>query len=314
LCKLSEMFVDMTETNNSTTCGTSINRTWTTGGHVTDGTLTIEFSYPETETNAPQVKIWRRLVGDTGNWSYLGQYFTSGGAVRTVAISGVTDLMALDDTMYNWTITDIDQSLPVVLSSFTAQLLDNDMIRIFWVTQSESALSGFYILRNHTNEVNQSLRISPLVPATNLSQSSSYSYLDDYNLIPGFTYYYWLESVDLSGEIGLFGPVAIQYGTDPGDNPPTPTITQLMTPFPNPFNPSVSIPFDLSQDTPVTLSIVNLKGQVVRRLFDGDLLAGKHVITWDGLDDLGLRTGSGIFMVRMETPIYRSTKRLTLIK
>ncbi len=313
-CDVTDVYVDMEETVNSATCGTSIARTWTTGGYISDGTLTIELTYPETETDASQVLVWRRPEGETGHWTLMGTYNVSGTTDRTVSISGVTALMTPDDIRYNWTITDIDQSLPVVLASFTGYMLDTGQIRISWVTQSESNLSGFYVLRSNSGTIDNAIVISPLIRATNQSLTTSYTYNDWYSLTPGCVYYYWLECVEMGGEISLFGPVAVQYEEDIQDVPEIPFVTQLHSPYPNPFNLSINAPFDLSKSSPVTISVYNLKGQVIRHLFNGEKQTGNHVVAWDGRDNQGIGIGSGIYIIRMTTPEYNSFRPVIFIK
>ncbi len=313
-CQITDVYVDMEDTVNSSTHGTSIARTWTTGGYIFDGPLTIELTYPETETDANQVLVWRRAEGETGYWTLIGTYNVSGTTDRTVSISGVTALMTPDNVNYNWTITNIDQSLPIVLASFTGSMFDTGQIRISWVTQSESNLSGFYVLRSSSRTIDNAIVISPLIGATNQSLTTSYTYNDCYDLTPGLVYYYWLECVELGGESSQFGPVAVPYEEDIQDIPEVPFVTRLHSPYPNPFNPSINVPFELAKSSRVTVSVYNLKGQVVRRLFNGEKQTGNHVVTWDGRDNRGIGICSGIYIIRMTTPEYDLTRPITLVK
>jgi len=66
-----------------------------------------------------------------------------------------------------------------------------------------------------------------------------------------------------------------------------PTQTQLLANYPNPFNPETWIPFQLSQDAEVRLTIYDVTGKSVRKMELGHLTAGSYsqtekAIYWDG--------------------------------
>jgi hypothetical protein len=69
----------------------------------------------------------------------------------------------------------------------------------------------------------------------------------------------------------------------------------LSNAYPNPFNPSTVISFQLPVNSEVTLSIYNTNGQLVKRLVAGEMNAGRHSIVWDATDDRGLRVASGVY-------------------
>ncbi|RMH89545.1 MAG: T9SS C-terminal target domain-containing protein, partial [Calditrichaeota bacterium] len=76
--------------------------------------------------------------------------------------------------------------------------------------------------------------------------------------------------------------------------------------FPNPFNPTTTIPFGLPEEARVSLEIFNLLGQKVRTLLSRErLAAGYHRVVWDGLSDAGQRVASGIYFYRL---IARSSR------
>jgi hypothetical protein len=79
--------------------------------------------------------------------------------------------------------------------------------------------------------------------------------------------------------------------------------------YPNPFNPTTTIPVNLTRDAAVRLSVYDVRGRLVRTLQDGVLPAGDHAFTFRG-DGLG----SGAYIARLETPTGMQTQRLTLIK
>ena len=67
--------------------------------------------------------------------------------------------------------------------------------------------------------------------------------------------------------------------------------------YPNPFTGGTTIPFELRTGTVVRMDIVDVLGRKVRRLLEDYREAGKNFIVWDGKDDKGLPTVSGMYFV-----------------
>lgn len=95
----------------------------------------------------------------------------------------------------------------------------------------------------------------------------------------------------------------------------TPILTQLMTNYPNPFNPETHIRFSLTKAyTKVKIDIFNAKGQLVRKLLNKELNDGFHSVLFDGRDDNNLILSHGIYYYRMTTPEYTKTRKMVMIK
>ena len=95
--------------------------------------------------------------------------------------------------------------------------------------------------------------------------------------------------------------------------------TALLPNYPNPFNPETWIPFDLAQESAVTIAIYDSAGQTVRRLELGDLPAGSYrtkdkAAYWDGRDALGAPAASGVYFARIEAGSFVETRRMVLLK
>jgi hypothetical protein len=84
--------------------------------------------------------------------------------------------------------------------------------------------------------------------------------------------------------------------------------------FPNPFNPSTIIPFNLDQDMQAKLKIYDVSGRLVRNLMNEVRSAGPNQIRWDGRDDLARGLPSGIYFARLEAGDYKATRKLLLLK
>ena len=94
-----------------------------------------------------------------------------------------------------------------------------------------------------------------------------------------------------------------------------PITSQLIGNYPNPFNPTTTISFSVTQTSSfVNLEIFNLKGQKVKRFVNETLPVGTHSVIWNGTDDSGKSVTSGIYFYKMKSGNYTSTKKMILLK
>ena len=98
-----------------------------------------------------------------------------------------------------------------------------------------------------------------------------------------------------------------------------PTQNLLLQNYPNPFNPETWIPYQLSEDSLVSVSIYDAMGQLVRTLLLGYQSAGFYnsrdrAAYWDGRNALGERVASGLYFYQLTTPTFQQTRRLVIVK
>ncbi len=101
--------------------------------------------------------------------------------------------------------------------------------------------------------------------------------------------------------------------TSSGDNQ-IPAVTKLGGNHPNPFNPETEISYQLAEKSHVTIEVYNIKGQSVKLLVNEETEAGIYHVIWDGKDEKGKLTSSGIYYYRMTTEKYSSTRKMILMK
>lgn len=120
----------------------------------------------------------------------------------------------------------------------------------------------------------------------------------------------------VSGANTSLSLVSTEIATDVDENgaPDVPNGYKLSDNYPNPFNPSTSIAFDLPQRSHVTIEIFNLLGQRVARLIDEDYPAGSHIVTWDGMSSDGQSVPTGIYLYRLKAGDFMETKKMLLLK
>jgi|GEM_PF-1647409 len=90
---------------------------------------------------------------------------------------------------------------------------------------------------------------------------------------------------------------------------------RLLPNYPNPFNASTIISYELPENAKVTLRIYNLLGQEVRALLsDKNQPAGSHQVTWDGTDNTGKQLPSGLYFFQIKTEHFVEVKKMILAK
>ena len=67
--------------------------------------------------------------------------------------------------------------------------------------------------------------------------------------------------------------------------------------FPNPFNPSTTVEYILTQDTNLELTIFDAQGRVIKHLINEKRYAGKNSIKWNADDNYGQKVSSGIYFL-----------------
>ena len=83
--------------------------------------------------------------------------------------------------------------------------------------------------------------------------------------------------------------------------------------YPNPFNPSTIIPYQLAASAAVRLEVFNLLGQRLATLVDGERAAGFHTATWHATDAAGRAVGAGVYIYRMTVGVENQTGRMVLL-
>ncbi len=98
------------------------------------------------------------------------------------------------------------------------------------------------------------------------------------------------------------------------DNPLMTTRFILYPNYPNPFNPSTTIRYQLATDDRVSLKIYNTLGQEIRTLVSGRKEAGVHDVTWNGRDHAGHIVASGVYIYRLQAGSQVKSGKMILTK
>lgn len=96
------------------------------------------------------------------------------------------------------------------------------------------------------------------------------------------------------------GPLDTSITVPPVMEPPLPTEFDLGRNYPNPFNASTTVAYDIAELSYPRLLIYDSAGRRIRTLVDGIRQPGRYTADWDGCDDAGRNAASGIYICQME--------------
>lgn len=235
-------------------------------------------------------------------------YSVSGGLDGGVDLSvndpqfpGIISAFALvQETPDNVYVVEINVPIPVELTSFSATVQDGE-VTLSWATATETNNQGFEIQRSSGDDF-ESIGYVPGHGTT--TEIQSYNFVDADVLVGSYTYR--LKQFDFDGSFEYSDPIEVDV--------PVPEVFSLAQNFPNPFNPSTKIKYNLSVDSKVSLSVFNLLGEEVALLVNSDNSAGNHTIDFDAA---GLN--SGVYFYRIDATgvdgtSFSSVKKMILAK
>jgi hypothetical protein len=93
---------------------------------------------------------------------------------------------------------------------------------------------------------------------------------------------------------------------------PSPVV--LLGNHPNPFNPATLITFGVAQSQWVEIQVIDVRGQKIRSLWNGDLNEGQHQILWNGRDDNGQSVSSGLYLYQVKSGSSTVTGKMVLAR
>ncbi len=204
-----------------------------------------------------------------------------------------------DSVQRSW---DLAIKTPVELATFSAEVVGRDGVHLAWSTNYETNNAGFNILRATAANGQYSKINENMIPA---NENKVYEFRDT-KVKVGETYYYKLEDISINGVRTEHEAIKIHVAK--------PDKFELSQNFPNPFNPSTKIYYQLADPAFVKLTVYNLLGQEVITLVSEDKDAGYHVAMWNGIDKHGTQMASGIYYYRIVAGSFVQAKKMVLIK
>lgn len=191
-------------------------------------------------------------------------------------------------------------TVPVELATFQF-----DGSKLVWSTATEKNNLGFEVQRSVTG-VSEDFQTIGFVKGQGTKTSPTfYSFID--SEVRSGKYYYRLKQIDFNGEFRYSWTVEALYHQ--AEN------YRLYKNYPNPFNSSTIITFELAQEDIVSYIIYDLNGREVRRLMiQKNFSPGTHQIGWNGRNNKGEQLPSGTYFGQLRTRHFVKTNKLLLVK
>jgi hypothetical protein len=186
--------------------------------------------------------------------------------------------------------------VPVELTSFTTQVI-KDGVELNWRTATETNNQGFDIERMNTGGVYE--KIGYVAGFGTTTEPKTYSFTD--SKLDAGTYTYRLKQMDFNGSYSYSDEVNVDVAL--------PLEYALEQNYPNPFNPSTTIKYSIAEDGFVKLAVYNMLGEEVATIVNNVQKAGRYEINFNAS---GL--SSGVYVYRIESANYTSSKKLMLMK
>ena len=139
----------------------------------------------------------------------------------------------------------------------------------------------------------------------------------DLNVTNGITYYYRLVALDSVGHKSLYSEETSATSnviTSVEQTSRYANSYQLNSNFPNPFNPTTAIHYEIAAASHVQLNIYNSMGRKVRSLVNRTQGPGTFKAVWDSRDDRGVAVASGIYFYRLRAGNYVASRKMLLLK
>jgi len=246
---------------------------------------------------------------DAGNNDYCSESYDIRGSGfgrklnKTTGASGTIDMGAYEYKVGT------DASLPVTLTDFFAQSVSGAVL-LSWTTESETENLGF-IIEKRLQVSGNWLPVVDYRTETALQGHGSTSEKHEYQftdkaVTPGTTYLYRLADVDYSGKVTWHKEVEVKVEAERAQIPEK---FGLQPVYPNPFNSALTLTFSLVEDALTTLTVYNLRGEIVDLIADKYFPMGYHSLQW-----IPQNLTAGVYIIRLESGNQTSLKKVVFVK
>ncbi len=196
--------------------------------------------------------------------------------------------------------TDIDNLLPVELASFTASFKENHVV-LNWLTKTEVNNNGFEVERKTDNSKTANWKNIGFVEGNGNSNTQKTYKFEDKTISNG-TYKYRLKQIDNDGQFKYSNTAEVLINA-------IPKAFALSQNFPNPFNPSTKINYQISKSEFVSLRVYDILGNEVSTLVNEKKSPGNYEANFNAAS-----LTSGVYFYQIKAGSFVQTKKMTLIK
>ena len=249
-------------------------------------------------TRAAQFDMYAAVVptlGDGDDWKAV------------FMVTAHTAIPAVNWKSFEKTGTSEDNLIPAAPGKVAAKEVEAT-IEVTW-EESPDADFKYFSIRRGTESGFNAADLS-----TQIGTTTGISFIDA-EVEGDAQYYYRVVAFDFNGNQGeLSEEVSAIVSAIDGFAQTIPTVFALDQNYPNPFNPTTTIAFDLPQNVDVSIVIFNALGRKVRTLVNEAKAAGSYRVSWNGINDNGIKVATGIYIYTIRAGEFVESRRMTLIK
>lgn len=205
--------------------------------------------------------------------------------------------LANDGEVEDYMVEVFDETVPTMLQSYGADWV-NGCVEVSWSLSSAHPDFQFSILRR---EGSGNLL---LLTGAVMHQDGMQFAFRDFSAEAGHEYFYRVILDTGTGSSVLFETMVT-----------TPALKFTLHPvYPNPFNPSTIISYNLDRVTSVNLQILDVQGRFIRTLVSESQPSGTYSTVWNGRDDSGHQVASGLYFIVLKTSTATASQKMLLLK
>ncbi len=199
------------------------------------------------------------------------------------------------DNIY-WDDMCLEYVVPVELTSFNATSIGVD-VELKWTTSTETNNQGFQVERINSDGLFE--QVGYVAGFGTTTEPKAYSFTD--TKLDDGEYTYRLKQIDFDGtytyseEVNVTVEIPLEYSLEQN--------------YPNPFNPSTTIKYSIAEEGFVKLAVYNMLGEEVSMIVNRIQKAGRYEVNFNAS-----QVSSGVYIYRIETTNFTSSKKLMLMK
>ena len=267
-----------------------------------------------------QFSIWRQVPTDSADlWDFITTVPWIGGeddysrvvptladstadslhfsTFRVTAHTEDVDFYHDSEPVEGYSIDNLDPTEPQGLMAVQSGL----SVILQWLSAEDEDFSYHNVYRNDLDSSDPAMVFT-----------TSDSFYVDLDMVDG-SWEYWITSVDSAGnESDASEPVSVVLASE--QEAAIPTVYALHKNYPNPFNPTTQIRYDLVKSEFVSIIIYDVMGRKIKSLININQDAGYRSIYWNATNDLGQPVSAGMYIYTIQAGEFRQTKKMVLLK
>lgn len=221
------------------------------------------------------------------------------------------------------TFNENDVTAPAKVEDLSAVFGDTPaQVRLAWTAPGGDGSLGnaeYYVVKSSANPINAANWSSAITTSTYPPVPGNAGTPEHFlvsGLPAGQATYFAIRSYDAAGNESPVSNTAFIDLSLPVDDPNRPEhlVTKLEKIYPNPFNGSTRIDYQVGERSTVSLTIYDICGRRVNRMLDETLSSGDYSTVWNGTDDSGHEVSSGVYFCHIAATGWADSRKLVFLK